>query len=324
MTTETNGKTTPTTALEIRSPIPSTIAYEPRNFDEAMRLAVTYAKSNLLGEVRSPEAALLVMACGADLGISPTAALRGIYIVKGRPFLSADLMVALCLRRTDLCEFFSCTEVNATSATYETKRKGAPVAKSTFTIDDARRAGLLKDDSAWLKYPQDMMRHRAAARLARMVYPDIVMGFNVPEEADEIAESAARGPMVLDADFEPVPAPKASAVERPVVEEKQPARMKPEAPVERQASAPPVSFGDMPPANDPPPKNEEPLVDCVMRWGAALAKAETVADADRVRREVKKRVPETDPVFQQMVAEYKATVMRLRKPGSTKPEDVIT
>jgi hypothetical protein len=142
MTTETNGKTTPTTALEIRSPIPSTIAYEPRNFDEAMRLAVTYAKSNLLGEVRSPEAALLVMACGADLGISPTAALRGIYIVKGRPFLSADLMVALCLRRTDLCEFFSCTEVNATSATYETKRKGAPVAKSTFTIDDARRAKL--------------------------------------------------------------------------------------------------------------------------------------------------------------------------------------
>jgi hypothetical protein len=106
-------------------------AYEPHNYDEALRLATHYAKSGLLGQL-SPDAVLLIMATGAELSIPPTAALRAIHIVKGKPILSADLMVAMCVKRTDICEYFKCIESTDERATYETKRRGDAEAQATF------------------------------------------------------------------------------------------------------------------------------------------------------------------------------------------------
>ncbi len=142
MTDEAN----PTTALVPRqapnNDPHSLSAYEPRNLNEALRIAACYASSNLLGEVSTPEAAFMIMATGADYGIPATAALRAIHIIKGKTVLSSDLLVALCLK-SDVCEYFACIESTETSATYETKRHGRqePV-RNTFTMDDARRAKL--------------------------------------------------------------------------------------------------------------------------------------------------------------------------------------
>jgi hypothetical protein len=180
------------TALEVaRKPEPTSALtpYEPRTFDEAARIALVYASSGLLGEVRSQEAALLIMATGAELGIPATTALRAVHIVKGKPILSSDLIVALCLKRTDLCEYFICVESTAQQATYETKRSGVPTpTRNTFTIEDAQRAklGVGNPDSNWGKYPKAMLRHRAAAELARQVYPDIVLGLYSEAEEEEI------------------------------------------------------------------------------------------------------------------------------------------
>lgn len=174
-------------------------AYEPRNFDEALRIATCYASSSLLGAVRSPEAALLIMAVGAELGIPATTALRGIHIIEGKPVLSSDLLVALCVKRPDVCEYFVCTESTDKQATYETKRKGRsePI-RNTFTMDDATRAGLKVGNPAsnWGKYPKAMLRHRAAAELARQVYPDIVLGLYSDSEEDEIRSAIDVTPAV--------------------------------------------------------------------------------------------------------------------------------
>jgi hypothetical protein len=179
------------TALEtIRpaQPQPSIGAYEPRNFEEAMRLASVFASSGLLGvELRNDAAALLVMATGAELGISATAALRSIYVVKGKPMMSADLMVGLCLRRRDVCEHFMCLESTEVQATYSTKRVGvAKAVTHTFTMTDAQKARLTGADGMYAKYPRTMLRHRAAAELARMVYPDLVLGLYSDAERDEL------------------------------------------------------------------------------------------------------------------------------------------
>ncbi len=188
MTVEAN----PTTALVPRqapnNDPHSLSAYEPRNLDEALRIAACYASSNLLGEVSTPEAAFMIMATGADYGIPATAALRAIHIIKGKTVLSSDLLVALCLK-SDVCEYFACTESTEMSATYETKRHGRqePV-RNTFTMDDARRAKLSVADpnSNWGKYPKAMLRHRAAAELARQVYPDVVLGLYSDAEEEDI------------------------------------------------------------------------------------------------------------------------------------------
>ena len=45
--------------------------------------------------------------------------------------------------------------------------------------------------SGWGKNPTDMLVARACARLARMVYPDLLAGLYTPEELSEIREQAA-------------------------------------------------------------------------------------------------------------------------------------
>jgi hypothetical protein len=45
--------------------------------------------------------------------------------------------------------------------------------------------------SGWGRNPTDMLVARASARLARMVYPDLLAGLYTPEELAEIRESLA-------------------------------------------------------------------------------------------------------------------------------------
>lgn len=160
--------------------------YTPRDLAEARQLAEDYAKSKILGAYGTREQVMLVMATGAELGIPPTAALRGLYVVEGRIFMSSDLMVALCLRAPQ-CERFDLTECSHEAATYTVRRKGGADLTFRFTVEDAKLAGLGQAaNSAWKKYPAVMLRHRAAANAARAVFPDVIMGLYSEGEREEI------------------------------------------------------------------------------------------------------------------------------------------
>ena len=99
--------------------------------------------------------------------------------------MSAQLMVALCLKSGQF-EYFERISSSATEATYEAKRKGARSPQSvTYTIEQAKAAGLVKDKSAWVKDPESMLLARASSRLARIVAPDIVGGIYTPDEIEE-------------------------------------------------------------------------------------------------------------------------------------------
>lgn len=156
--------------------------------DELKQLAGMLAKSSLLPpDLRGKEAdiAVTVMA-GRELGLAPMAALRSIYVVKGKPVLSADAMVGLVLS-SGVAEYFTCVETTNTVATYETKRKGSPAAQRlSFTIEQARRAHLTGGN--WQTYPEAMLRARAKAALARDVYPDALAGCYTEDEVDVLQE----------------------------------------------------------------------------------------------------------------------------------------
>ena len=82
-------------------------------------------------------------------------------------------------------------ETTTERCTIETLRAGeSEPERETFTQDDAARAGLSRKD-VWRAYPRDMLRHRAAAGLARRVYPDVVLGCYAPGELDEQSSSPA-------------------------------------------------------------------------------------------------------------------------------------
>lgn len=125
-------------------------------------------------------------------------------MIEGKTALSADAMAALVMGRGDTCEYLRCVKTTDAIATYETKRKGhtTPTTHS-FTIAEAEKAGL-KGKGNWSKYPNAMLRARALSGIARMVYPDILMGVYTPDELDEEPRQVAATISVVES---PRPSP---------------------------------------------------------------------------------------------------------------------
>lgn len=169
------------------------LALVPSSIGETQDLARIYAKSSLLPpDLRGKEADVFVtIMAGMELGLAPMAALRSIHVVKGKPILSADGMVAV-VQASGLCEYFTCVESSAAIATYETKRRGAPTPQRlSFTVEEAKIAGIAGGDN-WKKYPAAMLRARAKAALARDVYPDAIAGVYTDDEARDFVDARPR------------------------------------------------------------------------------------------------------------------------------------
>lgn len=166
---------------------------------ELVQFATAAAKSRLFG-VDSPEAALMIAMAGRDLGFSYAQSLRAFHVVKGKPTLSADGMVAAALA-SGQCDYFRAIEITETSATWETQRKGSQAVRYTFTMPDAERAGLVND--MYRRHPRRMLSARAKAYLARDVYPDLMLGLLLEDEAHEAA-SRPRAPAIEAVEVRPV------------------------------------------------------------------------------------------------------------------------
>jgi len=54
--------------------------------------------------------------------------------------------------------------------------------KGSFTMDEARAAGLVRADSPWVKWKRRMLKHRACSFAARDAFPDIIGGTYSDEE----------------------------------------------------------------------------------------------------------------------------------------------
>jgi hypothetical protein len=285
----------------------------PRNLEESERLAATLAKSMLLPTdlKGKPSDVLAIILTGAELGLAPMQAVRGIQVIKGKPSLSADLMAALCKRRRDVCEYLTPVTLTAEKAVYETKRVGDPKPTTMeFTIQDAQRAGLAGSDT-YRKFPQAMLKARCLSAICRAVYPDVCMGLYDP---DEVANIDTPVLPLVEKDITPVDQPVrmvANAnVEQPktkALAEKVAARMQSK-----------MTIIDLPPDPKPEPLPDDPygsgkpLSDCTDaqltnrkkdlmggKW-PAKKKAEAQAKLEAVLAEEERRMkPEPPPIASQ-------------------------
>jgi hypothetical protein len=166
------------------------LGFEPRNIDELTSVANFLKLSSLVPKalMGKPADIMLVMWQGLELGLLPVQALTSIHVIEGRPSLSAQAKVALCLREPQICKYFVPIESTEKAATFETWRVGAPQAtRFTYTIEYATTAGLVSKDN-WRKNPKAMLRARAESQLADMVYPDVIKGMISSEEAGDLSE----------------------------------------------------------------------------------------------------------------------------------------
>jgi hypothetical protein len=140
-------------------------------------------------ETQALAKALTIATKGRELGIPPLQAFSSITVIKGKPCLSSELMLALVYQRVKGAKvtFRTPIEKQNEECTVEMQRPGGEPMQFRFTIQDARNAGMQFKDSkgnptAWAKYPAAMLRARAISAGARAVFPDCIMGAYTPEE----------------------------------------------------------------------------------------------------------------------------------------------
>jgi hypothetical protein len=153
---------------------------------EVKELVSIYLKSGLASNIKSVEQGVIIAMLGMEMGMQPLHALRSLHIMDGKPVLGSEALVAL-VHKSGRCKYFRCAESTTEKAVFETMALGDPQPTTlTFTIEDAKRAGLA-GRGPWQKYPQAMLRARCAMALARAHYPDAVMGALEEGEARDIA-----------------------------------------------------------------------------------------------------------------------------------------
>lgn len=153
-------------------------------FEQMKQFAKDFAESNLFG-VKTPSQAMSLMAIAKAEGRPAALAARDYHIVLGRPTLKADAMLSRFQQAGGEIEWHTYTS-DLADATF-TCPKGKKL-RLAWTIEDAKRANLVKPDSGWIKYPRAMLRARLISEAIRTVFPEVICGFYSSEELEGDAD----------------------------------------------------------------------------------------------------------------------------------------
>lgn len=118
-----------------------------------------------------------------ELGVPIMSALfGGMANIMGKITIAPQLMNALIRKRGHKLKIDSTDQ----RCIIEGIRKDTGESCSvSFSVEDAKKAGIYKDNGGWAKYPSDMCFARALSRLARRLFPDVIGMAYVEGEIDE-------------------------------------------------------------------------------------------------------------------------------------------
>lgn len=178
--------------------IPAGVNLAALSLGQAMKVAESLHKSGYFATIKNPEQAFAKILAGQELGIGPMQSLANIHIVEGKPTLDATLVRARIKSsgKYDVKTLAS----DDTKCSLQFLENGKVIGVCTFTIEDAKRAGLV-DKPNWKKYPRAMCLARATMAGAREFTPDVF-----------------GGPIYSAEELEPDRAPTSEAVAPPVEE----------------------------------------------------------------------------------------------------------
>lgn len=166
--------------------------------NDTLELGKVLAQSGFFEDSRQASQAVVKILAGREIGIGPIAAMTGIHIIKGKPALGAGI-IASAIKRSGRYNY-RIRKHDGTICEIEFQErmgdKWESIGVSTFTLEDAKRAGTQNLD----RFARNMLFARCISNGARWYTPDIFggpvytpeeMGANVNGEGDVI-ESTAR------------------------------------------------------------------------------------------------------------------------------------
>lgn len=155
----------------------------PKDLDEAMRFADMLASSSIVPKdyIGKPGNCLVAIQWGMELGLQPMQAMQSIAVINGRPSLWGDAMLAL-VKAHPAFEWIK-EECDGNVAICTIKRRGEPEVVQSFSMEEAKRAGLTGKQGPWTQYPKRMLQMRARGFALRDAFPDALRGVVSAEEA---------------------------------------------------------------------------------------------------------------------------------------------
>lgn len=197
-----------------------------------------FAPAGLRGK---PEAVMAAMLTGHEIGIGPMQALSEISVINGRPCMSAKLMRALVQRAGHDLWFETKSNTKVTICGRRADWPEDRVAKVTWTMDDAKAAGLSGGQN-YRKYPRAMLAARATGEICRDNFADVLGGIGyTPEELSD-GDLVADGDLVMESRADVAPPEKATNTRKAKA-----------APARKTAAAKAAAPAPEPPATDLPP-----------------------------------------------------------------------
>lgn len=178
----------------------------PTTLAEAMEYSKIIASSDMVPKtyINKPGNVLVAVQMGAELGLKPLQALQGIAVVNGNPTIWGDAMWALVLSHPEYED--SKEDKTDLKCTIWLKRRGRTPVTVTFSMEDAKKAGLAGKQGPWQTAPKRMMQLRARAFAARDLFADALKGIKTTEEVRDYKPEPERdmgaAEVVPNAEFE--------------------------------------------------------------------------------------------------------------------------
>ena len=164
-----------------------------RDISEAWRVCTAMLKSGVVPQsLNTVEKVFVAMQTGMELGFSPSAAVRSVYVINGAPSLTGQAALALMRRykgtKTLTVDVVGDGDKRAAVVTLRRDGMADPVEVS-FSLAEAK-AAQLTGKGPWKSYLDDMLTWRAVSRAAKRYFSDVLLGIEVAE----VAEEYQRGP----------------------------------------------------------------------------------------------------------------------------------
>lgn len=168
-----------------------TLMAQAVNDIDTMTMGKMLAQSGYFTDAKEAAQAVVKVMAGRELGIPPVASMTGIYVVKGKISLSANIMAALVKKSTRYNYRVLTPQADRARqceiAFYERNGdKWEETGRSLFTAEDARRAGTQNMD----KFPSNMLFARAMSNGFKWYCPDLGAGMPIytPEELGAVVD----------------------------------------------------------------------------------------------------------------------------------------
>lgn len=148
--------------------------------NDPIKVGEIFARSGMFPDTRDAAQCATKLIVGQGMGLSPYDCMSGLHLIKGKVVLAANLMAA-AIKRSGKYDYRATTTAERCVIEFIDTRSSEVIGTTTWTIADAKAAGLGGDN--WRKYPKAMLFARCISAGYREHCPDALGAAPVYVEA---------------------------------------------------------------------------------------------------------------------------------------------